>query len=127
MALVGARGVQGRAPEYQRSDNKALLDAALVLLDGGLLLSVVDPVLLVACLINLTAVLTLLTSRHECREAYNSFEIHAVLGPVLEYNFRSENRSNERCRPCWGQVFHKQHLHAQFFMERLLFCDASAK
>ena len=26
-------------------------------------------------------------------------------GPVLEYNFRSENRTNERCRPCWGQVF----------------------
>ena len=57
--------VQDRAPEYQRSDNKALLDAALVLLDGGLLLSVVDPVLLVACLISFTAALMLLTSSYE--------------------------------------------------------------
>ena len=126
VAQVGALVVQERAPEYQRNDNKALLDAALVLLDGGLLLSVVDPVLLVACLISLAAVLTLLTSRHECREAYNSFEIHAVLGSSFGVRF-SKRKSDERTLPpLLGLSFHKQHLHAQFFMERLLFCDAFA-
>ena len=90
--------VQDRAPEYQRSDNKALLDAALVLLDGGLLLSVVDPVLLVACLISLAAALALLTSRHECREAHNSFEIHAVWGSSFGIQF-SKRKSDERTLP----------------------------
>ncbi len=98
MARVGALVVQDGAPEYQRSDNKALLGAALVLLDGGLLLSVVDPVLLVACQISLAAVLTLLTSRHECRETYNSFEIHAVLGSSFGVQF-SKRKSDERTLP----------------------------
>ena len=126
VAQVGALVVQERAPEYQRNDNKALLDAALVLLDGGLLLSVVDPALLVACLISLAAVLALLTSRHECREAHNSFEIHAVWGSSFGIQF-SKRKSDERTLPpLLGSSFHKQHLHAQFFMERLLFCDAFA-
>ena len=98
VAQVGALVVQERAPEYQRNDNKALLDAALVLLDGGLLLSVVDPVLLVACLISLAAALALLTSRHECREAHNSFEIHAVLGSSFGVQF-SKRKSDERTLP----------------------------
>ena len=98
VAHLGALVVQNRAPEYQRSDNKALLDAALVLLDGGLLLSVVDPALLVACLISLAAVLVLLTSRHECREAHNSFEIHAVLGSSFGVQF-SKRKSDERTLP----------------------------
>ena len=98
VAQVGALVVQERAPEYQRNDNKALLDAALVLLDGGLLLSVVDPALLVACLISLAAVLALLTSRHECREAHNSFEIHAVWGSSFGIQF-SKRKSDERTLP----------------------------
>ena len=98
VAQVGALVVQERAPEYQRNDNKALLDAALVLLDGGLLLSVVDPALLVACLISLAAVLALLTSRHECREAHNNFEIHAVLGSSFGIQF-SKRKSDERTLP----------------------------
>ena len=98
MARVGALVVQDRALEYRRSDNKALLDAALVLLDGGLLLSVVDPVLLVACLISLAAVLTLLTSRHERREAYNNFETHAVFRSSFGMQF-SKRKSDERTLP----------------------------